>query len=199
MSEIVPASGGSPSKKGKMSKNQKILFIGGGVAMIVFFLLMSKGGGGGSSSSDEEEIPDYLTNYPTLGPQNALMNDQMNALIGHQEEMMNSLLEATGKKPPELTNKLRTTFENEAGALKAQSWLIGQGMGATVIKKERIKDGWLGDRDYYTLEAYTSDLEQATELAAKGKLAGQWSAIRSETVKTSDAPKVGDHYRYDKK
>lgn len=196
-----PASGGSGGKhKPKFDKKQKMLLLGGGIAVVLVALFMSKSKHSGSSQEAvEEELKDYYTNYPTLGSQNAVVQDGMNTLVGRQEEIMNALLEATGKKPPQLTNKLRTTFEDEAGALKAQAWLINQGMGATVVKKERIKDGWLGDRDYYTLEAFSSNLEQATELAAKGKLAGQWSAIRSETVKTSDAPKVGDHYRYDKK
>lgn len=195
-----PASGGGGKHKPKFDKKQKMLLLGGGVAVVLVALFMSKAKGGGSTQEAvEEELKDYYTNYPTLGSQNSVVQDGMNTLVGRQEEIMNALLEATGKKAPELTNKLRTTFEDEGGALKAQAWLINQGIGATVVKKERIKDGWLGDRDYYTLEAYSSNLEQATELSAKGKLAGQWSAIRSETVKTSDAPKVGDHYRYDKK
>ncbi|WP_436669284.1 hypothetical protein, partial [Bacillus cereus] len=172
MSEIVPAAGGSSGKKGKLSKNQKMLFFGGGLAVIGFFLVMSRGKSS-SSSSEQEEIPDYLTNYPTLGPQNALMNDQMNALIGHQEEMMNSLLEATGKKPPSEVYQYRSgDYADEASALKMQSWLIGQGISSTTIEKFRSENGWAGDRTYYAVKGYTADQEMLLDVSKNAREKG---------------------------
>ncbi|MEC2849234.1 hypothetical protein P9X17_30305, partial [Bacillus cereus] len=102
-----PASGGGGGKhKPKFDKKQKMLLLGGGVAVVLVALFMNKAkhSGGSSQEAVEEELKDYYTNYPTLGSQNSVVQDGMNTLVGRQEEMLNAMLEAQGKKDPaELT------------------------------------------------------------------------------------------------
>lgn len=191
MTAIVPVEhgGGHGGKKG-MGKNQKMLLYGGGLAVIGALLIFkrqapaSNGGGG--------EAVDYQTNYPTLTPNDSLVQEQMNTMIGHQEEMFNSFLEATGQKEPEVVNKLSTTYSTPEDAMRTQKWLIGQGAGSTYIEKKHM-NGWLGERDYYIVNAYGKDKEQMAELSADGVKAGQWAFTDMAQVKTKDAQAYGSH------
>ncbi|MEB8702234.1 hypothetical protein P4H21_15860 [Bacillus cereus] len=193
-----PASGGSGGKhKPKFDKKQKMLLLGGGVAVVLVALFMNKAkhSGGSSQEAVEEELKDYHTNYPTLGSQNAVVQDGMNTLVGRQEELLNSILEMQGKKDPAELTKIYVTFDNSDEALKRQQYLINSGASTTYVRKQFIKDGWAGAKDYYVVEAYGKDRQEMADLVKKGVQDKQWGGMEVGKVKTQDAPSYGAHSR----
>lgn len=193
-----PASGGSGGKhKPKFDKKQKMLLLGGGVAVVLVALFMnkSKHSGGSSQEAVEEELKDYYTNYPTLGSQNAVVQDGMNTLVGRQEELLNSILEMQGKKDPKELTQIYVTFDSPEEALKRQQYLINAGASTTYVKKQFIKDGWAGSKDYYVVAAYGKDREEMAELVKKGVQDKQWGGMEVGKVRTQDAPYYGSHSR----
>ncbi|MGH0539605.1 hypothetical protein, partial [Bacillus cereus] len=193
-----PASGGSGGKhKPKFDKKQKMLLLGGGIAVVLVALFMNKAkhSGGSSQEAVEEELKDYYTNYPTLGSQNAVVQDGMNTLVGRQEELLNSILELQGKKDPAELTKIYVTFDNSDEALKRQQYLINSGASTTYVRKQFIKDGWAGAKDYYVVEAYGKDRQEMADLVKKGVQDKQWGGMEVGKVKTGDAPSYGAHSR----
>ncbi|MED0985801.1 MULTISPECIES: hypothetical protein [Bacillaceae] len=193
-----PASGGSGGKhKPKFDKKQKMLLLGGGIAVVLVALFMNKAkhSGGSSQEAVEEELKDYYTNYPTLGSQNAVVQDGMNTLVGRQEELLNSILELQGKKDPAELTKIYVTFDNSDEALKRQQYLINAGASTTYVRKQFIKDGWAGAKDYYVVEAYGKDRQEMADLVKKGVQDKQWGGMEVGKVKTGDAPSYGAHSR----
>ncbi|MED0819049.1 hypothetical protein P4T36_28750 [Bacillus paranthracis] len=193
-----PASGGSGGKhKPKFDKKQKMLLLGGGVAVVLVALFMNKAkhSGGSSQEAVEEELKDYYTNYPTLGSQNSVVQDGMNTLVGRQEELLNSILELQGKKDPAELTKIYVTFDNSDEALKRQQYLINSGASTTYVRKQFIKDGWAGAKDYYVVEAYGKDRQEMADLVKKGVQDKQWGGMEVGKVKTGDAPSYGAHSR----
>ncbi|WP_334079328.1 hypothetical protein [Microbulbifer sp. M83] len=193
-----PASGGSGGKhKPKFDKKQKMLLLGGGIAVVLVALFMNKAkhSGGSSQEAVEEELKDYYTNYPTLGSQNSVVQDGMNTLVGRQEEMLNAMLEAQGKKDPAELTKIYVTFDNSDEALKRQQYLINAGASTTYVRKQFIKDGWAGAKDYYVVEAYGKDRQEMADLVKKGVQDKQWGGMEVGKVKTGDAPSYGAHSR----
>ncbi|MED3622077.1 hypothetical protein P4503_29225 [Bacillus thuringiensis] len=193
-----PASGGSGGKhKPKFDKKQKMLLLGGGIAVVLVALFMNKAkhSGGSSQEAVEEELKDYYTNYPTLGSQNGVVQDGMNTLVGRQEEMFNAMLEAQGKKDPAELTKIYVTFDNSDEALKRQQYLINSGASTTYVRKQFIKDGWAGAKDYYVVEAYGKDRQEMADLVKKGVQDKQWGGMEVGKVKTGDAPSYGAHSR----
>jgi len=192
-----PASGGGGGKhKPKFDKKQKMLLLGGGIAVVLVALFMSKAKHSGSpQEAVEEELKDYYTNYPTLGSQNSVVQDGMNTLVGRQEEIMNALLEASGKKPPSEVYQYRSgDYADEASALKMQSFLINQGISSTTIEKFRSEKGWAGDRTYYAVKGYTADQEMLLDISKNAREKGYTVNSETQKVKTADAPKPGTHY-----
>ncbi|MED2604972.1 hypothetical protein P4241_30340 [Bacillus thuringiensis] len=193
-----PASGGSGGKhKPKFDKKQKMLLLGGGIAVVLVALFMNKAkhSGGSSQEAVEEELKDYYTNYPTLGSQNAVVQDGMTTLVGRQEELLNSILELQGKKDPAELTKIYVTFDNSDEALKRQQYLINSGASTTYVRKQFIKDGWAGAKDYYVVEAYGKDRQEMADLVKKGVQDKQWGGMEVGKVKTGDAPSYGAHSR----
>ncbi|MED3831566.1 hypothetical protein P4575_27650 [Priestia megaterium] len=193
-----PASGGSGGKhKPKFDKKQKMLLLGGGIAVVLVALFMNKAkhSGGSSQEAVEEELKDYYTNYPTLGSQNAVVQDGMNTLVGRQEELLNSILELQGKKDPAELTKIYVTFDNSEEALKRQQYLINAGASTTYVRKQFIENGWAGAKDYYVVEAYGKDRQEMADLVKKGVQDKQWGGMEVGKVKTGDAPSYGAHSR----
>ncbi|PNK36058.1 hypothetical protein, partial [Bacillus thuringiensis] len=159
------------------------------------FMNKAKHSGGSSQEAVEEELKDYYTNYPTLGSQNAVVQDGMNTLVGRQEELLNSILELQGKKDPAELTKIYVTFDNSDEALKRQQYLINSGASTTYVRKQFIKDGWAGAKDYYVVEAYGKDRQEMADLVKKGVQDKQWGGMEVGKVKTGDAPSYGAHSR----
>ncbi|MDA2525691.1 hypothetical protein PDQ32_28265 [Bacillus cereus] len=155
----------------------------------------AKHSGGSSQEAVEEELKDYYTNYPTLGSQNSIVQDGMNTLVGRQEEMLNAMLEAQGKKDPAELTKIYVTFDSSEDALKRQQYLINAGASTTYVRKQFIKDGWAGAKDYYVVEAYGKDRQEMADLVKKGVQDKQWGGMEVGKVKTGDAPSYGAHSR----
>ena len=194
----LPASGGSGGKhKPKFDKKQKMLLLGGGIAVVLVALFMNKAkhSGGSSQEAVEEELKDYYTNYPTLGSQNSVVQDGMNTLVGRQEEMLNAMLEAQGKKDPAELTKIYVTFDSSEDALKRQQYLINAGASTTYVRKQFIENGWAGAKDYYVVEAYGKDRQEMADLVKKGVQDKQWGGMEVGKVKTGDAPSYGAHSR----
>lgn len=193
-----PASGGSGGKhKPKFDKKQKMLLLGGGIAVVLVALFMNKAkhSGGSTQEAVEEELKDYYTNYPTLGSQNSVVQDGMNTLVGRQEEMLNAMLEAQGKKDPAELTKIYVTFDSSEDALKRQQYLINAGASTTYVRKQFIENGWAGAKDYYVVEAYGKDRQEMADLVKKGVQDKQWGGMEVGKVKTGDAPSYGAHSR----
>lgn len=193
-----PSHGGGGGKhKIKFDKKQKMLLLGGGVAVLLVALVVSKGRSQSGSTQDavEEELKDYVTNYPTLGPQNAIVQDQMNVLVGRQEEILDSLLEQSGKKDPKELTQIYLTFDNSDEALKRQQYLINQGVSTTYVKKQFIENGWAGSKDYYVVSGYGKDRQEMADIVRKGVQDKQWGGMEVGKVRTQDAPNYGSHSR----
>ncbi|MED4014395.1 hypothetical protein P4606_27420, partial [Priestia aryabhattai] len=176
---------------------QKMLLLGGGIAVVLVALFMNKAkhSGGSSQEAVEEELKDYYTNYPTLGSQNSVVQDGMNTLVGRQEEMLNAMLEAQGKKDPAELTKIYVTFDSSEDALKRQQYLINAGASTTYVRKQFIENGWAGAKDYYVVEAYGKDRQEMADLVKKGVQDKQWGGMEVGKVKTGDAPSYGAHSR----
>ncbi|TKI85418.1 hypothetical protein [Bacillus mycoides] len=196
---IDPPAGGSGGgkHKPKFDKKQKMLLLGGGVAVVLVALFMNKAkhSGGSSQEAVEEELKDYYTNYPTLGSQNAVVQDGMNLLVGRQEELLNSILEMQGKKDPTTLTQGYVTFASNEDAMKAQNYLINAGAKTTYVKKQYIENGWEGAKDYYVVSMYDKDREEVADLIRKGVQDKQWGGMNIGKPRTQDAPNYGSHSR----
>ncbi|MCQ6337875.1 hypothetical protein NPM14_31120 [Bacillus cereus] len=190
-----PASGGGGGKhKPKFDKKQKMLLLGGGIAVVLVALFMSKAkhSGGSSQEAVEEELKDYITNYPTLGSQNSVVQDGMNTLVGRQEEIMNALLEATGKKAPSEYTQLRSgDYTDINDAVKMQNFLIANGISSSVVDRFRDPNGYAGDREYYYVKGFSADKSLINELATKSRTEKLTGNTYTQQVQAKDAPNAG--------
>ncbi|PGO35595.1 hypothetical protein CN977_28635 [Bacillus thuringiensis] len=189
-----PASGGGGGKhKPKFDKKQKMLLLGGGIAVVLVALFMSKANHSGSSQEAvEEELKDYYTNYPTLGSQNSVVQDGMNTLVGRQEEIMNALLEATGKKAPSEYTQLRSgDYTDLNDAVKMQNFLIANGITSSMVDHFRDPNGYAGDREYYYVKGFSADKDLISQLSVKSKTEKLTGNVHTQQVQAKDAPNAG--------